>query len=159
MKAEPYHLINEHVRNVAIMRIKDLVCDGKLKLVISNAGDRSVRQNALYWLWNTFVADSGMGSYDTKEAVHLAAKKRWGIPILRRDDENFAALYSVWKKLYGNNEERMDWFADKQVSTAIFTTHQMAEYLTDYQRFYLDNGVSLPLPEDKKLLEFQNQRA
>lgn len=156
MKAETFHLINDNILNNAIMRLRELPADGKLKLVISNAGDRSVRQNALYWIWNTFVANSGMGSYDEKETVHLAAKKRWAIPILRRDDENFAALYAAWKNLYGNDEERMDWFADKQVSTAIFTTHQMAEYLTDYQRFYSGNGISLPLPEDKKLLEFQN---
>ena len=156
MKAEPYHLINEHVLNMAIMRLREIPLDGKTKLVISNAGDRSVRQNALYWLWNTFVANSGMGSYDTKETVHLAAKMRWAIPILIRDDENFASLYSVWKQLYGSDTERMEWFADMQVSTAIFTTHQMAEYLTDYQRFYLDHGVSLPIPEDRKLLEFNN---
>lgn len=155
MKAESYILANDNIRNNAIMRIKELVCDGKLKLTISNAGDRSVRQNALLWLWHTFVANSGMGSYDTKLAVHLAAKKRWAIPIFRRDDENFAGLYSIWKQLYGSDIERMDWFADIQVSTTAFTTHQMAEYLTDYQRFYLEHGVMLPDPEDKKLLDFQ----
>jgi len=155
MRSETYHLINDNIRNNVIMRIRELPVDGKLKLVISNAGDRSVRQNALYWLWNTFVANSGMGSYDTKEAVHRAAKKRWAIPILRRDDENFASLYSIWRQLYGSDIDRMNWFCDNQVSTAIFTTHQMAEYLTDYQRFYLGHGVSLPIPEDRKLLEFQ----
>lgn len=157
MKSEPYHLINEHVLNMAIMRLREIPLDGKTKLVISNAGDRSVRQNALYWLWNTFVANSGMGSYDTKEAVHLASKMRWAIPILIRDDENFAALYAAWKQLYGSDPVRMEWFADMQVSTAIFTTHQMAEYLTDYQRFYLGHGISLPLPEDRKLLEFKGE--
>jgi len=157
MKSEPYHLINEHVLNMAIMRLREIPLDGKTKLVISNAGDRSVRQNALYWLWNTFVANSGMGSYDTKESVHRAAKMRWAIPILRRDDEFFASLYSIWRQLYGSDADRMNWFCDNQVSTAIFTTHQMAEYLTDYQRFYLGHGVSLPMPEDRKLLEFKNE--
>lgn len=158
MKAEPYHLINEHVLNMAIMRLREIPLDGKTKLVISNAGDRSVRQNALYWLWNTFVANSGMGSYDTKKTVHRAAKKRWAIPILIRDNENFAALYAAWKGLYGSDVDRMNWFLDEEVSTTRLTTHQMAEYLTDYQRFYLGHEISLPLPEDRKLLEFYNER-
>jgi len=62
VRSETFHLINDNIRNNAIMRIRELTADGKLKLVISNAGDRSVRQNALYWLWNTFVPNSGMGS-------------------------------------------------------------------------------------------------
>ena len=155
MKSESYILINDNVRNNAIMRIKDLECKGKFKITISNAGDRSARQNSLLWLWHTFVANSGIGSYDEKEAVHRSVKSRWIIPILIRDDEFFAELYRTWKFIHGSDVDRMNWFVDNQVSSATLSTHQMAEVLTQYQRFYLTHGVPLPDPEDKKLLEWK----
>ena len=155
MKAENYILANDNVRNNAIMRIKEIVCDGKVRITIHNAGDRSIKQNALLWLWNTEVANSGKGSYDTKEAVHRSIKLRWVIPVLIRDDPQFAELYAAWKGLHGGDVDRMNWFADNQVSTTILSTHQMAEVLTDYQRQYAEHGIHLSDPEDLKNLYYE----
>ena len=152
MKAETYILVNEMVKINACTHIKSLIADGKLQVTISNTGDRSVKQNSLLWLWNTEVANSGKGSYDTKEAVHRSVKQRWVIPILIRDDEDFAELYKIWKKLYGSDVDRMNWFCDNQVSTATLSTHQMAEVLTDMQRYYTGHGIQLTYP-DLRLLE------
>jgi len=157
MKAENFILINEAVKLNAALRIKDIVADGKIMVTIHNAGDRSVKQNALLWLWNTFISKSGAGSYDTKEAVHRSIKKRWVIPILLRDDPEFSELYAAWKNLHGCDVDKMNWFIDEVVSTTKLTTHQMAEMLTDYQRFYLEHEMPLPDPDDLKLLYYKRQ--
>lgn len=160
MKAEPYHLINEHVRDVAIMRIKELPCDGKLKITISDSGSKSGKQRALNWMWNDEVAKSGKGGRheDTKQGVHMVAKYRWAVPILQRDDPNFADLYGIWVQLYGNNPDRMLYFIDNHVHTEKMTVPQVAEFLTDYQRYYSEQGIELTNPADKGLLEFNNER-
>lgn len=158
MKSESYILTNEAVKVNACLHIKSIPADGKIKVTISNAGDRSTRQNSLLWLWNTEVASSGKGSYDEKEAVHRAAKQRWVIPILIRDDETFAELYKIWAQLYKGDVDRINWFVDNQVSTATLSTHQMGELLTQYQRFYVGHGVELTNPEDQKLLMYGELR-
>ena len=155
MKSEDYILVNEAVKVNACLRIKDIVADGKIKVTISNAGDRSIKQNSLLWLWHTEVAKSGKGSYDTKKAVHRSVKRRWVLPILLRDNIRVAELYAAWKGLHGSDVERMNWFIDEEVSTTRLTTHQMAEVLTDYQRFYAEHDVHLSNPDDLKLLYYQ----
>ncbi len=157
MKAEPYYLINEHVRNVAIMRIKELPCDGKLKVTIANSGEKSAKQRGLDWMWSTDIAESGMGGEfeDTKENVHRVCKYRWAIPIFIRDDPFFAELYATYIQLYKSDPDRMKWFVDFMVHTEEFNTSQMAEYLTEKQRFYLGNNFPLRDPQDLKLLYYE----
>lgn len=157
MKAEKFILHTEFIRSNAIARISHVQCDGKTMVSISNAGSRTVKQNALLWMWHTEVSCSGKGSYDTKESVHRSVKLRWVIPILIRDDPVFSELYGMWKQSYGSDVDRMNWFADNQVSTATLSTHQLAEVLTDYQRYYTDHGVNLTNPEDLKLLYYQGK--
>ena len=154
MKAEDFILINEAIKVNACLRIKDIVADGKIMVTIHNAGDRSVKQNSLLWLWHTFVANSGKGSYDTKKAVHRSVKKRWVIPILLRDDPAFSEVYRAWRTLHEFDVDRMNYFVDEFVSTTKLTTHQMAEVLTDYQRYYLEHEMPLPDPDDLKLLYY-----
>lgn len=155
MKKEDFILVSEAIKVNACLRIKDIIADGKTMVTIHNAGDRSIKQNALVWLWNTFVSKSGVGSYDTKEAVHRSIKKRWVIPILLRDDPAFSEVYKAWRSLHEFDIDRMNYFVDEFVSTTKLTTHQMAEMLTDYQRFYLEHEMPLPDPDDLKLLYYE----
>jgi len=155
VKAENFILVNEAVKLNACLRIKNIVADGKIMVTIHNAGDRSVKQNSYLWVCHTFVANSGKGSHDTKEAVHRYVKKRWVIPILVRDDPIFAELYKIWKQLYGSDIDRINWFVDNQVSTSVISTHQMAEVLTDYTRYYAEHEMPLPDPDDLKLLYYE----
>lgn len=147
-----YTITSDQVKNNLLADILAVPCDGKTTVSIGDSGGKSARQHGLWWLWCTDVAKSGMGSYDTKDLVHLAAKKRWVIPILRRDDEFFAELYDIYKQLYGKDIDKMDWFTRYQVSTSVLSVSQMAEALTDFQRFYLGHNVPLSDP-DLKLLE------
>lgn len=157
MKAKDFILHTDFIRENAIAFIKKLECDGKLKIRICNAGDKSSRQRGLQWLWNTDVANSGKGGEheDTKEGVHLVSKYRWAIPILIRDDPFFADIHAVWVQLYGKDKERMEWFTDTQVHTEKFNSTQMAEFLTEYQKHYVMRGVELSDPEDQKLLYYK----
>ena len=138
MKHEQFILVNDNVLNNAIMRIKEIPCDGKTKIVIANAGTKSDKQRGLQWKWYTEVSEAGIGGKheDTKDGVHLICKYHWAIPILIRDDMTFGELHHIWKQLYGTDAERMQWFTENQVSTEAFSTSQMAEYLTDFQKHY-----------------------
>jgi len=138
MKAEQYNLISSEVRANLISRICELSVDGKIKVIISDAGSKSVKQRGLQWKWYTEVSMAGIGGKheESKDGVHLVSKYRWAVPILIRDDELFADLYSAWKEKHGADEEAMRWFIDIQISTEKFNTTQMAEYLTDFEKHY-----------------------
>jgi len=155
VKQESYILANDNVRNNLIMRIKEIECNGKTKVTISGSGTKTARQRSLQFLWYTEVANSGLGGKheDTKDGVHLIAKYRWAIPIFNRDDVHFNDLYSIWIQLYGKDPERMEWFVDNQVHTEDFSVSQMAEYLTDFQRYYADKEVNLTNPDEQGLLK------
>lgn len=155
MKSESFILINDNIRNKAIQRVLEIICDGKTKLTISDAGSKTARQNALDWMWNTEIANSGYGGEyeDTKEGVHLISKYRWVVPILIRDDDFFSDLWGAYVNKYGSDPERMKWFVDTQVHTMNLTKSQTAEYLTEKQRYYSGKGVNLTNPDDMGLLE------
>lgn len=160
MKAKQYNLISENVKLNLIDYIQDLPANGKFKVVISAANSKSARQRGLQWRWYTDVAQAGIGGAheDTKEGVHLVSKYRWALPIFIRDDELFAELWGAWKMKHGNDEDAMRWFVDTQIHTEKFTTSQMAEYLTEFQRHY-GQVVNLTDPGDRGLLEFERRVA
>lgn len=155
MKAENYILISPAVRENAIKRIMELSCDGKTKITIASAGNKSARQRGLQWMWYTEVAKAGIGGRheDTKDGVHSIAKWRWALPILLRDDDFFAELYLMFVNKYGNDPDRLQWFTSTQVSTESLNTSQMAEFLTEFQRHYGEH-VNLTYPQDRGLLDY-----
>ena len=159
MKAESYIIANEAVKVNTCLRIKDIVADGKTQITISDAAGKSARQRGLDWLWNTDIAKSGIGGEheDTKEGVHLVSKYRWAIPIMVRDNPFFSDLYDLFIDKYGKDPERMMFFVENQVHTEKFNVSQMAEYLTEKQRYYLGKGVSLTDPDDIKLLQYEGK--
>lgn len=150
MKSETFTLLTDRVRKNVIARILDVELDGKTQVVISNAGKKSAKQRGLQWRWNTDVAKSGIGgeNEDTKDGVHLVSKYRWAIPIFIRDDEFFGDIYTAWIEMYGKDPERMRWFVDNMVHTEKFSTSQMAEFLTEFQNYYLSKGVQLTDPDE-----------
>ena len=153
MKAESFRIVSDLIKSNVVSRIIELETDGKVEVVIRNSGKKSERQRGLQWAWNTDVSLAGIGGKheDTKNGVHLVSKYRWALPILTRDDPDFSLLYSMWLEKHGQDEERMLWFIDTQVHTESMTTSQMAEYLTDFQRYY-GGMVNLSHPDDMNLL-------
>lgn len=159
MKAEQFRIVNDKVKANLVVRIMEIPADGKTKVVISDAGSKSVRQRGLQFRWYTEVANAGIGGKheDTKEGVHLLSKWQWAVPILIRDDEFFNDLYTAWVEMYGKDEERMRWFVDTQVHSESFNTSQMAEFLTCFQRHY-GPLVSLTDPDERGLLEMRTHK-
>ena len=157
MKAENFYLIDEQRRSSAIDRMMEFELNGKVKVTFCNAGDKSAKQRGLDWMWSTDIANSGMGGKfeDTKDNVHRVCKFKWAIPIFIRDDDFFSELYKAYINLHKSDPERMKWFVDHVVHTEDFNTSQMAEYLTDKQRHYLDLGFPLRDPVDHKLLYYK----
>lgn len=157
MKSQDYFLISEDVKLTVALRLKDTAPDGKVKVTFSAAGDKSSKQRGLQWMWNTDVSLSGKGGKfeDTKDGVHLVSKYKWAIPIFCRDDSYFNDLWTAYVNLYGKDSGRMKWFIDTQLHTEKFNVSQMAEFLTDYRRHYLEVGVELTIPVDPKLLYYE----
>ena len=157
MKAESYILNNQSVLNLAMTRCKSLELDGRTKLTLSDAGGKSARQRGLQFLWYGEVAEAGIGGKheDTKNGVHLVSKYRWAIPIFSRDDVHFNDLYIAWVDIYGKDAEKLSWFIDCQVHTEKFNTAQAAEFLTEFQRYYVGKGVNLTDPDDRGLLSYE----
>jgi len=154
VKAEKFILSSELIRDNALNRIKEIELNGKTTVTISDTGSKSARQRALNWVWNENVAESGFGGRheDTKAGVHRLAKYRWALPILIRDKPNFADLYSVYRQLYEGDQEKMVYFIDEHIHTEHMSISQVAEFLSEFQNYYLGHGVALVDPE-LKLLE------
>ena len=155
MKPEPYFLGSVYAIQKLKARIDEFGIDGSIKVTISDGKDKSARCRGLQWLWYTEVAYSGMSSYDTKEDVHRAAKWRWAVPILIRDDTEFAFIWPELLKLYKEDAEKMKYIVDNFVSTES-EGFAIGEYLTDFERYYRGHGVPLTQP-DGGLLEWANR--
>lgn len=149
MKAEQYNLVSDAIKASVVNRLMELPSDGKVKVVISDAGDKSARQRGLQWKWYTEVASAGIGGKheSSKDGVHLVSKWKWALPIFVRDDAFFAEIYSSWAQKYSGNEERMLWFVDTQVHTEKMSSAQMAEFLAEFERHYRPH-VNLTNPDD-----------
>jgi hypothetical protein len=154
MKAESYFLGSTFARETVKNRLDELELSGSTKITISDQKDKTDRCRGLQWRWNTDVANSGMGGFDTKEDVHRAAKWKWAIPILNRDDEVFAEFYEVLLNQYQHDKEKMKLIVDRIVSTET-KGFAIGEYLTDFERFYRGHGVPLTTPDDG-LLKWAN---
>jgi hypothetical protein len=156
MKSEKYTLVSEKVRDNLIVRICELPLDGKYQATLSGVGSKSARQRGYEWVLYEFIAKSGKGGKheDEKNGVHMVCKYRFAVPILLRDDPFFAEIWEIYKQLYNNDAERMEWFVANQVHTEKLITSQMAEYLTELLNSYNSRGFGLPDPDDKKLLDY-----
>jgi hypothetical protein len=154
VKAESYFLCSTFVRETVKNRLDELELSGSTKITISDQKDKTSQCRGLQWRWNTDVANSGMGGFDTKDDVHLAAKWKWAVPILKRDSAEFAALYTSLFREHGENKEIMRYIIAEFVSTES-KGFAIGEYLTIFERFYRGHGVPLTTPDDG-LLKWAN---
>lgn len=130
--------------------LEKLPPDGSKTVVFKNTDKSSTaKQRRLQWLWSTEIASSGLGQDDTKEAVHITAKRMFAHPILMRDDAIYPILYKAFKdavKTSENYESYIRTFIDRYVSTEDLSRKQRAEYLTEMQFYWTDKGVKLTDP-------------
>ena len=157
MKPETFWIGSDLAKHRAIARIRELDIDGAVSVTIADTRSKSVRCRGLQWLWATEVAESGIGQYDTKEDVHRAAKWKWAVPILLRDDPDFAEIWPDLSERFRQNPEIMRYIVDNFVSTE-GKGFAISEYLTEFERYYRGHGVQLTIP-DKGLLEWANEQS
>lgn len=157
MKAKTFSLASLNSVKAARAYLDEIVPDGKIKVVFSDAGSKSAKQRGLQYMGYEDKARSGKGGRlgDTKENCHLEAKYRFAVPIFIRDDPFFADLYAGWRKrceLFEDEQKRILFFIDQHVSTEKFTTSQMAEFLNDFRNDCIRKGIELREPEFRGLL-------
>jgi hypothetical protein len=111
---------------------------GWLKLTPSTQ-KRSLDANSLSHVWYAEIARQ-MGD-QTAHEYKLTCKLHHGVPILRRDSEEFREFYNKFflKLTYEEKLEAMKWLS---VSSTM-SKEQMSEYMTAIQNFYGPKGVVL----------------
>jgi hypothetical protein len=111
--------------------------------VVIHAGKRSLDHNAISHVWYAQIAKELRE--DTPEGVHCECKLRFGVPILRAEDEEFRAFYdhAIKDRLsYEQKLEAMRWLP----VTSLMTPAQMKRYMDDVQMAYAGR-VPLEYPE------------
>jgi len=137
-------------------RIIDLVeqcpTDGSKTVTISDTEkSATAAQRRLNWMWCGEVAKSGVGQHDDKDDVHLASKWMFARPILLRDDDFFAVVYSAFMDAVKSHsddfrKQEIREFTDRYISTERMSRKQRAEYLTEFQNYWTRKGVPLTDP-------------
>ena len=84
----------------------------------------------------------------TPEEVRGDAKLRFGVPILRAENDKFRMAYDAhvkplpYRTKLALMVEPLDWPV-----TRLMTVDQKTRYLEEFERFYRNQGVSLTIPE------------
>jgi hypothetical protein len=106
---------------------------------------RSLPQNATAAAWYGQIAQAySMAQGEAKAECKL----RFGLPIMDRDRPDWV---ESWQPLYGPLPYAMQRKLFEVIPmTSLFTTKQMAEYMTAIQREYVSQGVALIDPEARK---------
>jgi hypothetical protein len=121
---------------------------------ISKGGKRSVEQNRLQRLWLNEIAEQ-LGDR-TAEEVRGDAKLRFGVPILRAENEEFCEKYDrIIKPLpYETKLELMMEPLDFPV-TRLMSTDQKTRYLDALCQHYLEQGMALTEPDPTRQREHE----
>ena len=133
--------------------LEELPIDGTKEVIFKSVDTSSTaKQQGLQWLWNGEVAASGVGRDDTKQSVHITAKWLFATPILLRDDLVFGAVYAGFSQMVEQVDDKSRkemWreFTEYHISTQRMTTKQRAEYLRDFERYWIGKGVELTDPK------------
>ena len=117
----------------------------------SKGAKRSLHQNALAAKWYAQIAEE-VG--DSPAAIKATCKRTHGLPIMEAERLDWV---QEWEPLYGplGYEPQCKLFECIPM-TRLFTTRQMAAYMTAVQREYVQQGVPLVDPEARKYeQEFQ----
>ncbi|WPO68767.1 recombination protein NinB [Acinetobacter haemolyticus] len=113
------------------------------------AKDRSKAQNRLYWKW---LHEIHKKTGNDEEQLHFEFKKKFLIGILKRDDDDYAAMCLAISALKQSESEQFEAIANgviRETSTTRMNTSQFTNYLQLIEAFALKEfGMVLPVPED-----------
>lgn len=113
---------------------------------VTKGGRRSVEQNKLQRLWLNEIAEQ-LGDR-TPEEVRGDAKLRFGVPILRAENEDFCEKYDrlIKPRSYEEKLELMMEPMDFPI-TRLMSTDQKTRYLDAMCQHYLEQGMALTDPD------------
>lgn len=139
---------NDHNLQVALGRIREAFKrdGGYLRITVREGKDRTLLQNALSHAW--YEQLSRELPEDTAEGWKCFCKLHCGVPILRRDDEDFRTSYdaSIKGMAYESKLKAMRLLP----VTSLMTTRQLGEYLEEVKALFHTRGVVLEFPEDMR---------
>lgn len=140
----------ESDRNRAVEIVSRLNLDKPQEVEIREwKKNRSVAQNSLLWKWLTVIA-AEFG--ESKDEVHERYKEKLLVPILRRDDSDFAAMIGSVNAVHASGMKAEAMALKKEIvrltSTTQMNVHQFTEYLNDIELDARNLGIILPHPED-----------
>ena len=143
-------LNSDQQQRYALSLVGELPLDGTFEVIVKKVDKSSTaKQRRLRWMWMGEVSRSGLGSHDTKEGVDLASKWQFARPILLRDDDFFASIFDHFMGLVQGTpafSEACKKFTSQYISVERMTKKQEAEYLTEFQRYWICKGVALTDP-------------
>lgn len=119
-----------------------------LRINIRSGQDRSLSQNALSHVWYGEV--SRRLKEQTPEEVKCECKLRFGVPILRAEDEDFREMYDAAIRRHLTYEQKLRAMRYLPV-TSLMTKNQLSRYLEAVQKEYADRGLALEFPQDKEV--------
>lgn len=115
--------------------------------------DRTKAQNRLYWKW---LHEIHRKTGNDEDQLHFEFKKKFLIGILKRDDDDYAAMCLAISALKKSESEQFEAIANgviRETSTTRMDTKQFTEYLNLIEAFALKEfGMVLPVPDDLKYL-------
>ena len=117
---------------------------GYLRVTWSEEKPRSLPQNALSHLWYEQISRE-LGE-DSPEGVKAECKLRFGVPILRAQDDDFRTLYDGAIKGNLSYEQKLQIMRLLPV-TSLMNSAQLSQYLQDVQRSYAGR-VDLQFPDE-----------
>ena len=138
-----------------IQAINDCYQEHKYVRVSITAGkDRSLSQNNIAHAWYEQISRE-LGE-DSPEGVKLECKLRFGVPILRAEDEDFCSMYDLTIGAGRNSklsyEQKIQAMRYLPV-TSLMSTKQKSRFLEDIQREYSVRNVILEFPDDERRCE------
>lgn len=113
--------------------------------------NRSQQQNKLMWKW---LGEIGLELGSTAHELHIAMKRKYLKPILKRDDANFRDIIDNLNKAYKAGLEviarELNESVNQLMSTSMLNVEQMGEYLELIERHALEFGIKLTEPDPRK---------
>lgn len=115
-----------------------------LRVTTKKGVGRSIDQNALSHAWYNDIAQQ---IADTPENVKCECKLRFGVPILRAEDPDFAEMYDAAILRSLTYEQKLKAMKYLPV-TSNMTKEQLSRYLDYIQKSYAEQGVVVSFPGD-----------
>lgn len=120
--------------------LRERIAKGESTCVEFVEQDRSTNQNNLFHTLVRLVAKQK--GDETPDEIKRFVKLRFGVPILRAQDEHFRELYDKAVKHSLSYEEKLE-AMDILPVTSRMTASQMTEMIDTVARYYTENGIDL----------------